>query len=135
LGRDLAKAWNNPGQYCTLGGSATPAARKARLAAGLGADRSMKAGGGAALECADEAIVAERPAANLTAFDDRAEHRSGGDRGGGQPRLQRLHEAQMGAALNGDFLLGPARPGPGDALDHHGESGVAQIVSTPSCAK
>ncbi len=27
---------------CTLGGSATPAACKARLAAGLGVDRSMK---------------------------------------------------------------------------------------------
>ena len=54
-------------------------------------------GGGAALEGADEAVVAEGGGADAAAFADRAEQGTVADRRRSEPGLQRFDRAQMGA--------------------------------------
>ena len=74
-------------------------------------------GGGAALEGADEAVVAEWFGLHPATFQHRAEQGAVADCRRGEPGLQRLDRAQVGAARDGDLLAFTRLVGLG-AADH-----------------
>jgi len=98
------------------GGQETGAQRVTGEAGGI------EAGGfGAAFEGADEAVGAERGGADGAALADRPKQGAVADRRRGEPDLQSLHGAEVGAARDGDLLTRGLRVGLG-AADHDAQA-------------